>query len=113
MHFVTTSPQNWAVFLIDAELSQPTVMSEFLSELPLPARMVHWNRTDVSYPFLDPLKHLIPFEYISYPGTPDLGEYANLESGWFHRRVWTSHRVFLLEPLGSSEVGLHGAQEHR
>lgn len=113
MRFVATSPPNWAVFLIDAELSNPTVMSGFISELPVPARMIHWNRTDVSYPFLDPLKHLIPFEYISYPGTPDLGEYANLESGLFHRRVWTSHPVFLLEPLGSGEVDSPGVQEHR
>jgi len=87
-----------AVYLLDVELSQPTLLSRFRARLPHALREVYAHATDERYPCADPMKALIPPAYVSYPGSPDLGDYVLMEVGFMYRRVHAMQRLYRVEP---------------
>ena len=74
------------IYLLDVNF-YPTQMAWFIKSIPYISEVVYLYKTDVVYLYTDILKFFVPSEYLSFPGSPDLRDFARMETHLFYRRL--------------------------
>ncbi len=84
------------IYFLDID-AYPTLLSQFIQQFAIPLTKVYEYESSISYPYLDFLKFFIPFEYTSFPGSPDMIDHFSRDRGLFRRRVHVKYILYRLD----------------
>lgn len=84
------------IYLLDIDIYSSS-LAQFIDRFNFPVKEVYTYSTDVSYPYVDVLKYLIPAVYQPFPGSPDLIDHFIRSKRLFVGRVSASYKLYRLE----------------
>jgi hypothetical protein len=93
---VARQDEQTRIFLLDED-AYPSRMTFFIRTLGLELKPLRQRQTNVRYPYVDVLKYFVPVLFTSYPGTPDIIDFAFMGKGLFYRKLYGGQYLFVLE----------------